>query len=505
MIRQNPYLRQPSNYTTKSLIDWFLSVEPHRARTTSTKAQNVAYRIFFLAKKYVKAYRSFLKKSGFTKQIQRMNQTKWKQVPITDKLNYITQYPLSDLAPQIAGHTRSQMISLSSGSSGNAYFWPREAWQEIEGAMLHEQILTELFHIERHKTLVVVLFSMGSYLAGTYTAQSIRWVAHKGYNLSLITPGINLDEALREIRQLSPNYEQVILAGYPPFIKDLLEKGEDEGLKWSKMQLKILFASEFFSEKWRDGIGQLAGIKNVLTDTTNIYGASEGTIFGWETKETMYLRRLAAQNPELHRALFHSDLTPTLVVYNPALRYFEEENGRLIVTTWAGIPLIRYDLKDNGGILTAQDRHRILHQFGINYEVELGPKYISDLPMVYVLGRSDLAASIYGVLIYPEYIKIAIENEGNKLTGKFSIDVTSTTTQNPVLDIHVELKNGKRISPLFQKRLSASVRQTLTNKSREYAALEAAVGDKAWPRVYLHKYGSAPYFMKNIKQKWISH
>ncbi len=505
----NPYTSLNRRLGEVQLISWFLSYDiknfKNDFKLNEKLSEKIASALFNSAASLIPAYAKFLRSFGWKSPYTISPKMPWGKVPAMDKKNYINEHNLGELVPGGNLGQIGKIISLSSGSSGQAFFWPRGAWQEIEGALFHEYLLTSKFEIHKYRTLVVVAFSMGSYLAGTYTYNSIRWVGSKGYDLTVVTPGIGAQDALSMVTKLAPLYEQIILVGYPPFIKDLLEDGIKQGIDWSSHKMRLLLASEFFSEKWRDGVAKLAGISDVMSSTTNIYGASEGTLFGWETAEAIFIRRAAQHNPKLHQALFGSDLTPTLIEYNPTFRYFEIINGNLHLTCWSGIPLIKYDLKDRGGILTSEQRRRIFKEHGIDLMAQLGPDKISDLPMVYVLGRTDSAASIYGVLIYPEYIKAALEEEWDRVTGKFTISSMSDGQDNPELNIHIELKSDRRATSALIRSLEKKIRLVLLRRSREYSALLSAVGLKAYPHVFLHSKNDPDYFPTRIKQKWINH
>lgn len=503
MIPSNPYSDQDREYSEKELIQWFLNSDITKLKAINN-GRDQAYKLFAQSVSNVPAYKKFLKESGYKGKHKITDQNDWVKVPTMDKNNYISKHILSDLLPQSKNSYSSKMISLSSGSSGKAFYWPRGIWQEIEGALFHEQLLTSHFQIDKYKTLVVVAFSMGSYLAGTYTYNSLRWVASKNYDMTVITPGLGSQDALDMINRLAPMYEQIIIAGYPPFIKDMLEQGVEKGIAWANWRIRLLLASEFFSEKWREGVGKIAGIKDVVNGITNIFGASEGTLFGWETTEAITIRRIAAQNRELHLALFGSELTPTLVQYDDRHRFFESIDHKLYLTAKAGIPLIRYDLKDFGGILTADKRHKILSDFGIDLEKYIPKDQISSLPMVYVLGRVDSAASIYGVLIYPEHIKSALEDEWDNLTGKFTMTARAIGVNNAKLTIHIEMKKDKNPSDELINNVKQNIISTLRLRSKEYATLEKVVGIKAWPKIVFHSNHTSPYFSAGVKQKWIA-
>src|SRR5512138_1481788 len=92
----------------------------------------------------------------------------------------------------------------------------------------------------------------GSWVGGMYTTSCLRWVAAKQYPLLIVTPGNKIDEILRVVRRLSPDFEQTVLFGYPPFLKEVVDAGRGEKIDWSKFNVRLVTAGEAFSEAWRD-------------------------------------------------------------------------------------------------------------------------------------------------------------------------------------------------------------------------------------------------------------
>src|SRR5690606_16384438 len=164
---------------------------------------------------------------------------------------------------------------------------------------------------------------MGAYVAGTYTLASLQAMQAKGYQMSIVTPGIDSRDSLRMVKHLAADFDQIIFCGYPPFVKDLIEDGKKHSIDWSKHDVKFALASEFFSEKWREYLFSLVGKDTFLRDSTNIYGAADATFFGCETPLTILLRQMGQTDQSFHHSLFNSNLNPTFVQYNPLLRYFE--------------------------------------------------------------------------------------------------------------------------------------------------------------------------------------
>jgi len=75
---------------------------------------------------------------------------------------------------------------------------------------------------------------------------------NREYQLSIINPGLNKPEIFKSIKSLGSFFDQVIIGGYPPFVKDVVDEAEHYGLKWSDYKVKFVFSAEAFSEDFRD-------------------------------------------------------------------------------------------------------------------------------------------------------------------------------------------------------------------------------------------------------------
>ena len=49
---------------------------------------------------------------------------------------------------------------------------------------------------------------------------------------------------------MAPQYDQIILCGYPPFMKDVVDEAKDNGVNWKDFNIKMIFAAEAFSEEF---------------------------------------------------------------------------------------------------------------------------------------------------------------------------------------------------------------------------------------------------------------
>lgn len=141
-------------------------------------------------------------------------------------------------------------------------------------------------------------------------------------------------------------------------------------------------------------------------------------MLGTETPVSVGIRRFFADRPELAREVFGDARLPTLVQYDPASRFFEVHEGTLVFTADGGIPLIRYHIADDGGVLPHADLLAYCAQHGFT------PPEGPELPFVYVFGRSLFTVSFFGANVYPENVTVGLEQPGISatVTGKFVIE-----------------------------------------------------------------------------------
>jgi len=138
----------------------------------------------------VPAYNKFLKKNGI-KSANIRSITDFNKIPMITKDNYLRKYPLLEL---VSKKKIPEMISVSSGSSGKPFYWPRSDSQEETGADMHEIIFRDIFKIGKKRTLVIICFSMGTWIAGTFTMSVVRKLVKRGYNIAVVTPGIEKED-----------------------------------------------------------------------------------------------------------------------------------------------------------------------------------------------------------------------------------------------------------------------------------------------------------------------
>lgn len=464
----------------------------------------MALRLFHEAAKRVPAYQDFLYQRGVNPATIRTI-ADFRQVPAIDKSNYLTQYPLHKLCwdGTLAG---LGMISVSSGSTGQPFFWPRGPEQDQEGAWFHGRIFRRIFDVQEHSTLLVICFSMGTWIAGSYTTASSLQLIAEGLSMNVVTPGIEKAEAIKAIKNLAPNYEQIILAGYPPLTKDIVDEGRREGINWRSFRTRFLWAGETFSEEWRSYLLQKVGSTDLYHDSASIFGSADAALLGHETPVSVLARRLLNRRPAQLRRLFGAIILPSLVQYQPERRYFETMNGELIFTARAGIPLVRYNIHDLGGLMGYEEMTRAL---GPAFAVGLEHHHIDatqwQLPFVYLGGRKDFTITIYGVNIYPENVKAALIDSRvrSRLTGKFTMATKNRSDMDQYFEINIELAQGQGVTPVLEALVKEVLLAKLKRLNAEYHRLNVAVGSKSLPQINLVPWGHPQYFKAGVKHHWV--
>lgn len=466
--------------------------------------------LFSLASTYVPAYKDFLKKNK-VKKTDIQTHKDWDSVPVLDKKNYLRKYPLEDLCWD--GNIDKPLVFTStSGSTGEPMYFPRGSQLDEQASIFHELFFNYNSKGKKNDkpTLVLVCFGMGVWIGGLITYQSFKIMAENDYPVSIITPGINKEEIFKALKNVAPHYEQTIIAGYAPFIKDIVDEAPGRGINIKKLNPRFIFAAEAFTESFRDYIVKKAGITNPYLDTTNIYGSADIGAMSFETPFSIFIRRRALKNKKLFQDIF-GDIkkTPTLTQFNPQFIQFEENKGEILLSGNNSIPLVRYDIGDNGGVLSFDEVVEKFSNYGIDIVKEAKKEglkdFIWELPFVYVYERKDFSTTLYGLQIYPEPVKeTLIKSPLNKyLTGKFTMATRYDKNQDQYLEINVELRKGIDESSTLENQIQNLIYQNLRVNISEYKELSNFLKERSKPRIVHWPAEHPTYFKMGIKQKWV--
>ncbi len=435
----------------------------------------------------------------------------FENIPVTSKNLFLKKFSLTDLLipPKLQ---QTLIFTSTSGSTGDPYYFPRTYSIDYQYSIIVELFLKQSSYGFPKPTLVLVCFGMGVWIGGLITYQAFEIAARRSnLPISILTPGINKVEIFKALKKLSKYYDQTIIIGYPPFIKDIVDESWSNGIDLKKIKIRFIFAAEVFSEPFRNYLAKAVGIKNVCRDMMNIYGSADIGAMAIETGISTLLKKIIYNNKSVYKDFFNTEnKMPTIAQYDPRYISFESLNGEILITGMNAIPLIRYAIGDHGYVFTYKQVRNILKKNNISLNKELIKNSILDstyeLPFICIFERSDFSTTIYGLQIYPEIIRESLLKPLLKkyVTGKFVMSTKFDKKHNQYLEIIVELKNKIPKSDRVTKIAQNIIFTHLTQKSSEYRELKSYLKERAIPVVILSDYGNPEYFKTGIKQKWVS-
>jgi phenylacetate-CoA ligase len=434
-------------------------------------------------------------------------------VPAVTKKNYLRAHNWEELCKIKALRSEPHVMTSTSGSTGEPFYFPRSATIDMQSSYYHEMFLRSSKIARNKSTLVVNCFGMGVWIGGLITYQAFKYVADRGYALTIITPGINKHEIFQAMKNLGQHYDQIILCGYPPFMKDVIDQAKDHGVVWHDFNLKIIFAAEGFSETFRDYMVKHAGLKNVYRDTMNIYGSADIGTMAEETPLCILLRRLALDNKGLYTKLFgQMTRLPTVAQFIPEFLTFEEIDGSVYCTGDNVLPLVRYEIGDNGAVFSYEEVEKICKDVGINLKKEIvlaGLKdTIAELPFVCVYERTDFSTKLYGAIIYPEYIKKGLQGDNLRehITSKFTMYTRYDDKEDEYLEVNIELQPKVKETTWLYSEVASSVSKALIQESAEHKNnTKLMPHGKVEPRIIFWPSEHETHFKVGGKQKWVKY
>jgi len=465
-------------------------------------------KLFKKAARELPAYKEFLKSKGFNPgEVKNVND--YFLIPTTNKKEYLQQTAREKLIWK--EDWRSPLIfCATSGSTGEPYYFPRNdklAWQM--SWIVQDFILNSSYG--RGRTLVILGFGMGVWIGGVITLRAFEIAAKRMHApIAILPTGYNKIEIFKTLQKVAPDFDQTILVGYPPFTKEIIDEAPSEGVDLTKLNIRLLFAAEAFTETYRNYVCQNAGVGNPLLDTLNIYGTADIGAMAHETPLSILIRRLALEDPLLYQDMFGQiEKTPTLAQYNPDFIEFESVDDKIILTSNGALPLIRYAVGDHGGVLDYSHIERLLHQYGFNLKKEIKKAGIENTvkkrPFVFVYERSDLSVTLHGIIIYPEFIKEGLLKPSitSLFTEKFTMATKHDIHHNQFLQINLELQKGLEPTKKIEEQALKAICASMIKKSSEFAEVSKSRVSESLIQVILWPNGHPRYFAPGVKQKWV--
>ncbi len=423
-----------------------------------------------------------------------------KVVPM-DKANFIKKYSMRDRCLGGKMPLRGAVIDQSSGSTGKPTNWVRGP--EERQALARVMQLSLRMVIDHKKPLFFVnAFALGPWATGMTVSYSVS------DEVLLISTGPDIDKIVGTLTDpdFGPDNYTYVIAGYPPFLKMLVDSGK---LDWKKFDAIAFYGGEGMSEGMRSYL--LEAFREVYGD----YGASDLEInIGAENAFTVGLRRLMMKDEKLRRALNQGtskycprvvDGLPHIFQYNQMDYVVEStDQGELLITLCRASnvsPRIKYNIHDNGHVMTYGAVRDILRAHG--YDPDQLGQAVANLPLMFHYGRSDLAASYYGCKIPPTDIeKIIFEiPDLARITKSFRMITSEDAEHNKHLLIAFELGENKQ-APADVQAISDRVFELLMHHNQDYresARIAAQKGVVA--KIQFFGFNQGPFEGSDIRLK----
>jgi phenylacetate-CoA ligase len=316
---------------------------------------------------------------------------------------------------------------------------------------------------------------------------------------------MNKPEIYRILAELSPGFDQTVLLGYPPYLKDVIDGGAAASIDWPKMNIRLVMAGEVFSEEWRSMLAERLGSADPRYDFVSLYGTADAGVLANETPLSVAIRRFLAGRPEVARALFGESRLPTLAQYDPLSRLFEAADGTLLFSGDNGVPLLRYHIADNGGLIAYDDMMRFLVKHDFDPLPGLAShnwRGVRRLPFVYVFGRSNFAVSYFGANVYPENIAIGLEQPDIApwTTGKFVVIAREGLDNAAQLYVAIECAPGVARDAAKEAAMADSILAQLLRLNTEFANYTPAEFRR--PLVEMKPTGDPDWFPGGVKHRY---
>jgi phenylacetate-CoA ligase len=365
-----------------------------------------------IAIKEVPAYKKFLVNHNFD--INNINFSNYKDLlPEINKENYIYQFGLEERCRNgVFPSTGS--IDESAGSSGRTTMWIRSHSEEIKLQSLTNFGIRYTLQRDIEPGLIV----LNCWSAGPW-ATGIKFSMLAEKNAVVKSIGTNKENCIETLIKLGNNFEYLI-AGYPPFIKEILDYGDQNGINWADYKINILTGGEGFTEAWRGHIQERLGGWRILGKNErkyggvySAYGASDIDIgIAFETELSIMIRAKADINLDFRRKIFGENMPVFFGVYNPLVYHIlmNEKNELLFTTLNPEISSlkIKYNLKDRGLIIPFSTVRKIIKDTKFNKRLAKTITESLKLPFIAIYGRSDGTVSLDGANIYPSDVQSAI-------------------------------------------------------------------------------------------------
>lgn len=435
---------------------------------------------FYNARSRVPAYQEFLAARGST------SPRAFDEIPPMDKQNYITQWPIEKLCQGGRLPLRDAVIDESSGSSGTATNWVRGATERAATRRLIQYSTRATLGDDGF--ILLNCFALGPWATGMNVSMSMvdRCIVK--------SIGPDAGKALATMKLFGSQYKYVI-AGYPPFLKSLVDTAEFD---WAPYDVSAVVGGEAMSEPLR------AALNRRFRQTISCFGASDLEInLAVETPFTMALRESVLQNERLGADIYGSEGVPMIFQYDPLNTFVESDAERSLLFTINRLenvsPRIRYNLHDRGVVRTVAELEPILRDHGLSAQ-QMGMR--TGLPVMFHWGRQDSSVAFFGCKITPDDIQHVVMRLSQTLgqVANFALHPYDDADANKRLELWLEMDNGVE-PPGDQEAATADVLRELAAVNQDFRESVKMIQPALRPTVTFHRFGESPMSGQDIRIK----
>lgn len=418
-------------------------------------------------------------------------------LPIMNKENYVRTYSIEERCVGGTFLDRGVAIDESSGSGGMPYDWVRGRAERTRMQRTLARILEQM--VDNKPRLAINAFSMGAWSTGQNMALALE------KHSTVKSTGPDVEKILHTLEFFGPRFGYFI-AGYPPFLKMVVDEMLKREFPISKFELHGLVGGEAISEELR------RYLLRYFRTCYSGYGASDLEIgVAVETPEALHIRQLLNDNDQFREALLgRNQRIPMVFQYNPMCHYLEtSKEGDLIATlTYSKIlsPRIRYNIGDEAMLFTRSELLKRMHRLGWSTKLLPGVVHLP-LPYLFLFGRRDQTISIMGANIYPADIERALYSQEQLAAGFSSFLLTADAANGSCIHPKLYVEWGTTEVPeLPVERLACRVEESLAEVNPDFrnARRESAMNMRV--ELAIHPSGTGPFAGKErrIKNRYVA-
>lgn len=265
------------------------------------------------------------------------------------------------------------------------------------------------------------------------------------------------------LKQLNQQKAQIIVAGYPPFLNDLIKYVKEKGHDFRDFNVIGVVGGQAISEAMRDLL-----IRDGYNQIYSSYGASDLDInLGVETEFEISVRRAIEQHPELGKELYGANKGLPMVFHYDPLNYHVEcsdENDLIYTCTRddRSSPRIRYNLGDKGRVYASSDVQALLAKYGIFSQ----PK--TNLPLMFVWGRESTVVYNGANLAFTELERAVTDNDPDNHILKKAFYSYLDDDGAERTEIWLELNDDVELSAEEKTEFAATMLQQLASINQDF-------------------------------------